>query len=51
MGNKFVVKVWEQYENDYRWCEVYRGEDMAEALATFFREKAAGSGCVVLEWR
>jgi hypothetical protein len=47
MGNRFVVKVYEHPN----WREVYRGEEMADALKALMDAKFAGSLLVVLEWR
>ena len=51
MGNKWTVKKWVQFGDDYRYEDVYRGESAIVAFWRFYKAKRAGSGCVKIEWR
>lgn len=58
MGNKFEVYAWVLEDKEfskmdpanYRWLEIYRGQDFDEAMTAMTEAKKTYS-CVKLEWR
>lgn len=52
MGHEYEVYSWKKNWNDeYEYAEVYKGDSYRQALKVMRSEKKAGVGCVKLEWR